>query len=349
MPESSASTPASAKHGLSSTQLLPALCPLCSALGVKARPFRLTRGEPPSLTAHYCEACDDKLNRDTTRLIALVLALCLLTLSISTAEALYFGARAIILQLLGAVAIALGLGYGAGRLFPELFSRSRSLGLWETKREEGLITLACPSSAYSEVLKDHGIRFLRLTQEQPPTLLPRVCLSLSGLNLLWLGGLHALGGAQVRVLPDEKQSVYLLIDSRKSEELRPRSSEEPGLGKSVRVLGGLRRIGLVSDSGQVLAEETLTVWPGSTYIVGQPPPGQCLFWEVRRYGDEPGQFLLPLPEPGPVWHLEHQVDSWFTPLAEPKDAGELPDLQGSGGVRRAVRLLNCEGSKEPLP
>jgi hypothetical protein len=112
----------------------------------------------------------------------------------------------------------------------------------------------------------------------------------------------------------------------------------------VRVLGGRRRLEIISESGALLGGATMTIWPGRTYIVGQLPEDQCLFWEQRTYGTGAERSLVfPLGGDGPVWELKDQVDSWFVPLESP---GTKPDVESDpwetrGGIRRAVRLLPC--------
>ena len=95
-----------------------------------------------------------------------------------------------------------------------------------------------------------------------------------------------------------------------------------------------------------MGEATRTLWPGRTYIVGQIPPGQCLFWERREYGKEArASILFPIGGQGPVWELREQVDSWFVPLggSTTEQLAEIEDWQTRGGLRRAIRLLPCQG------
>ncbi len=339
---------ASAKHSLGEDQLLPAVCPLCSALGVKPRSLRKANAKTSSLVAHYCEVCNEHIDRETTRFIALVSGLLLGCLSLATASALYFGARQVGLQFLVVAGFALVLTQGSGKLFRDLLSPGSTHGVWETDDEQGR-AVVCLASQYSEVLTEHGIPFLKFTSEKPPSLISRISLALILVGTLWLGALQAFSAARVRVLMSGSEPAYLLVDDRKADRILPKNSEGPGLGKSIRVLGGRRSLGLVTESGAVLASETLTLWPGSTYIVGYLPAGRCLFWEVRQYGENPGRFLMPIAGNGPVWRLDDQVDSWFVPLAETGPEDQAPDFQGSGGVRRALRLLGCSGKTvEPL-
>lgn len=337
-------------------KLLPAVCPDCGAPGT--RPHRVQNlsavsapGDetPASRDAFYCDLCADEKNSAKTRSIALFAACGLITLSVGTATALAWGSRALALQVAltgGAAALpALGLTWRG-------FWPIRNENVWMEETAEST-SLVCRTRAFRRALIEHGFvehstapgsRNFSVGQ------LPRRALALCLLGFMWLGLLHSLGATTVRVLVSGNERAVLLVDGRHTGLIEPTNDEDPQGGILARVLGGRRTLALYSSAGEMLGQQTATLWPGRTYIIAHLAPGDCLFWEKRAYGERsrPSNFS-PLGGVGPVWELEEHVDSWFIPLQTPGQATpeSEDDWRSSGGIRRAIRLLPCRpGSPE---
>lgn len=336
-------------HLLPEGALLPIQCPLCGAEGTRPLPVPTPHaGGEPHLDAYYCDLCAEEEQKRTTRKIAVLGAAGLLTLASVTALALSLGSRGLGWQV--------ALGALVGLSLPEILIRT---GLWPPSRlplEFGTRQEAQGSAPTGHLLYVEGRKFrAALTAggappcdiEAPPQKKePRgvLLLSFGGLALAWLVLIHSLGGATVRVVLGGTETSTLLIDNRHSGEVQPANAEDPRAGRFAHVLGGRRHLQLQSEKGEILADQSVTVWPGRTYIVGHLPKGQCLFWEKRTYGPEKsGTFLFPLSGSGPIWELKERVDSWFLPLGEGSaDSPTATDeWETSGGERRAVRLLPC--------
>jgi hypothetical protein len=346
-------------------KLLPAICPDCGAPGTRPRRVhRVAAPSPhgykgrPSLDAFYCDLCADERSSSKTRELALFAACGLLAVSAVTAAALGWGSRALVLQIAFTSAAstlpALALSW---------------LGAWPERKENVCIeergettVISCRTRQFRRALLEHG--FIAEAISESPSVqpsedsfhlgslgpFPRRALTLGALGFTWLALLHSLGGSTVRVLVSGHQQAVLLIDGRHGGLVDPTNDEDPQAGLSTRILGGRRTLKLYAKTGESLGEQTATLWPGRTYIVAHLAPGQCLFWEQRKYGERsrPSVFS-PLPGLGPVWELRHHVDSWFLPLQAPgsKEPQSEDDWQSSGGVRRAIRLRPCRSPAPP--
>lgn len=345
-PEENHGSAAVSVFRLAPGKLLPAICPACGALGTRPQSLKVS-GAPftsAELDAHYCDICADDRNAKTTRHLAWLGACTLLVLAGTTAAALALGTRELVFQ----VAVPLALG----GLTPAALRRAK---LWnepkdplELQTDPSGVILLTRSRQFRRSLREHGFQEL---EGRDPVLVPfltkhQTPLALAVIGLCWLSLLHSLGGAEVRVFVSGRENAVLLVDTRHFGKISPTNAEDPRAGGSVRVLGGRRHLELISESGVLLGGATKTIWPGRTYIVGQLPPSECLFWEWREYGEgaQPS-ILFPVGGEGPVWELREQVDSWFVPLESPftEQESETVDWQTRGGVRRAIRLLPCRG------
>lgn len=338
--------PVTSVFRLGPNQMLPAVCPACGALGTQPEtlPLAATHGPSPEVDAHFCDICASDRGANRTRHLGFLAACAILVVAVATAVALSLGTRDLVFQI---VATA-----GAGVLLPEILMRT---GFWRTesdvvelKRKGGQLLLFCRSRLFSRSLREHGLSEVQQPAEAHASGFRsrKIALGLVGGGLAWLGLVHSLGGAQVRVIVSGKEKAVLLVDARHSGTIAPTNAEDPRAGQSLRVLGGRRQLELISHSGARLGRATRTIWPGLTYIVGQLPPGKCLFWESRKYGrDASRSIIFPVGGEGPIWELDEAVDSWFIPLEEEEsqtEAGEA-DWETSGGIRRAIRLLPCRG------
>lgn len=331
---------------LAQNEMLPAVCPACGAPGTRAETLRTTaRGESSTqlgdLDAHYCDICADARAAERTRHVGFVAASAILVVAVATTCALLLGTRDLLFQ---AMATAV-----AGGLLPEVLHRTGlwpsslpPLELWNTRGES---ILRCRSTRFARTLREHGFSERTPEKELRPVFWSgRLAPALAGGGLAWLALVHSLGGAHVRVIVSGTNKAVLLVDARHSGTITPTNAEDPRAGQSLRILGGRRQLELVSHTGTRLGGDTRTIWPGRTYIVGQLPPGRCLFWERRRYGqDGSGSIVFPVAGEGPVWELRDPVDSWFIPLESPQGQ-EDADWETSGGIRRAIRLLPCRGA-----
>lgn len=336
--------PRGAVFRLAPSELLPAVCPACGAQGTRPHTLKVSDNGSPraELDAYFCDICADEQNARTTRHLAWFGAMTLLVLGATTAAALALGTRQFALQL--------ALPLLVGGLAPAALLRT---AIWPSSRDpvtlsadgEGLL-LSTTSRKFRRTLLEHGLVETRgaaprrasiFHRPQPPVVLIVV-------GWVWLAVLHSLGGAHVRVLTSGREKAVLLVDTRHFGQIAPTNAEDPRAGGSVRVLGGRRHLALVSETGVPLGGATKTIWPGRTYIVGQLPPGKCLFWERREYGSGAHRSILyPLGGNGPVWELRDQVDSWFVPLESPdaEQEAETEQWETRGGTRRAIRLLPC--------
>lgn len=321
--------------------LLPAICPVCAAPGTRVskvpRIGQIT-AEESELEAYYCDLCADERGKKTTERLALFSALALLTISVATASALFFGTRAIALQATLTLTIAALLKGALIKL--QIWPRSERDLFWE-ESETGAV-LWCKNKKYQRILEEHD--FLEVDKEQPRPSNENLRQSarLLILGAAWLLLIHSLGGADVRVLVVGNEGAFLLVDNRHFGAVHPSNQEDPRAGTTVRVLGGRRHLELVSASGATLGGATQTIWPGRTYIVAHLKPGVCLYFERRTYGYEGRSRLVPLGGGGPVWELREPVDSWLIPLENPgAEDHDDEDWGSSGGERRAVRLLPC--------
>lgn len=344
-------------HALGEARLLPAVCPVCGAPGSRAQRVPLIgRQSAEELDAMYCDLCADHEQSKTTRRVALLSAMGLLLLSFVVAITLGFGSRAVAVQGLSTVLAAFVMTELLFRtpLWPRT-ATPLGLILEEGAENDGrLRLLVCRSRRFRRVLLDSGYPIVEGRGisggaiSSAHEVQNRVRLSVAGLGLGALFLIHSLGGATVRVVQSGQESAVLLVDSRHTGAVQPTNAEDPRAGRFVHVLGGRRTLQLVSATGKVLVDQTVTVWPGRTYIVGHLPPDLCLHWEKRTYRAETeDSIVLPVRGEGPVWELTDRVDSWFVPLG-PRQAGSEPDappLEISGGTRRAVRLLPCRAPK----
>lgn len=340
-PEENAAEPR-AVFRLAPSQLLPAICPACGAPGTRPHTLKVSGGDSPQveLDAYYCDLCADERDTRTTRHVAWLGAFSLLVLGATTAAALALGTRSLALQ----VAVPLVLG----GLVPALLLRSglvpRVIESVELGTDAGGLLLHVSSKNFRRALSEHGLPYAPGVFEPRVPLRRRPPVVLALVGCAWLATLHSLGGAEVRVFVSGREKAVLLVDTRHFGQVAPTNAEDPRAGESVRVLGGRRHLELISESGVPLGGATITLWPGRTYIVGQIPPDQCLFWERREYGSASDKSLLyPLAGDGPVWELREQVDSWFIPLESTgtDQEDEAAKWETRGGIRRAVRLLPC--------
>lgn len=342
-------------HFVDGGRLLPTACPLCAAPGSQPRPVPfLDRKGDSDLDAMLCELCAEDIQSRATRRIGSIAAAGIFIFTAATALTLFLGNRWEGLQIVVILAFSLlsseTLGRtGLGRKSPS------ALSLLEGSEGDRSI-LICSRRRYRRVLDEEGFERAPLPERTPVERdsIGTLRASLLSLGLVVLGLIHALGGATLRVIQSGDEDAFLLVDARQSGRVAPTNSEDPTAGKFVRILGGRRHLQFVSAEGSILANETLTIWPGRTYIVGHLPPGRCLFWEKRSYGNAERSVVFPLPGSGPIWELTDRVDSWFLPLgdeeASPADEGGsvgplgLGLLGTSGGTRRAVRLLPCRAT-----
>ncbi len=310
---------------------------------------RPTNGPDPGLDAHYCDICADDQSATQTKYLAWFAATGLVVLGVTTAMALSLGKRDLPFQI--AVVVVTGAVLPLALKIARLWRPIAPPILVESR--DGAGTLVAKTEVFAKALRAHGFEELpeASPQASPFPRRHKTTLSLIGIGLLWLFLIQSLGGANVRVFVSGKEKAFLLVDTRHTGKVAPTNAEDPRAGQALRILGGRRSLRLISESGEELAQATRTIWPGRTYIVGQLPQGECLFWERRKYGKEGSRSLLfPLPGEGPVWELRDSVDSWFIPLDEGRaqsNPSDTDDWETSGGVRRAIRLLPCRAPSVP--
>lgn len=316
---------------LSHEIVLPSLCPGCLAPGVRPLPVAACPGHAlentPSPTAHYCELCADGLSAQDTARLAWSLALLLVALSAVTAVTLALGSLSLPLQF-GAVltvggGLTLVLWLLDQRALPPLLVDGRGTPPRLLCRRRDYLRLLGESPSAARAAPPRGLR-------------ARALLPILAACAFW-GILHLWGSAQVVVLLGSQESAVLTIDDRLRLRFAGSREERPGQGPSVRTLGGRRHVGLHAASGEELISEFVTFWPRKTYLVGLPPEGYCFFVETQEYGEVgSAHYLQPLRPQGAVWEVPVTIDRWFA-APEPR-----PDLETTGGTRRALRLLPCE-------
>lgn len=346
-PEMEAGSESLCIHDVPENSLLPPLCPLCAAPGVHAQAVAQEKGCPtPPLEVHYCDICAEELQNAQTRRLAVTLASCLFSFAAATGLTLLFGLRFWGAQLVGVLLVSVAL--------PSLAAWA---GLW--RRDESTVLerssplasrrLATTSPPFSQALTRAGWK-AQLATAPDSTWLSRFnsawplwVVTLTGL-LSW-SALHWAGSTQIRVIYGGSGSATLLIDGRHSGTVQSSNSEDPLAGRRFRVLAGRRKLQLISSRGELLVEQSTTLWPQYGYLLALPPAGQCLFLESRAYGEE-GQnhFMNRLPGDGPLWELEGTIDAWFEGLGGGAKvvSRQSPEAENfSGGKRRAIRLLPC--------
>jgi len=306
--------------------LLPPLCPSCLSVGVRALSVPHAAGGP-GRTAYYCDRCADRLERASTLLAARLAACGLIGVGMATSTALLLGGSRLGLQImltfLGVV-VPLGLTFaweipGARPALIELEGTAKK-SVWLALRKD-----------YLEQLGETSTTLARAPRRSlAPALIPLL------VAWCWLGALHFLGRAELRVIHASDAEALVLIDERRRAVTPPSRSEHPTMARSVSTLAGRRTLSVVTERGEPVVSVVRTLWPGRAYLLGTLPEGQCLFLERREYGSEGAAHeLVPVPDTGPLWEFPDRIDLWFKPLRE------RPDLPTTGGVRTALRLLPC--------
>jgi len=317
-------------------RLLPAVCPACLAPGVRALEVPSSGPTESVRTAYYCERCAELLDRRATFIVARLGAAALLGIGTATSLALVLGGVRLGLQIvLTLLASLLPLAARAltsrGSVGPALFHADgpASQSVWIAERQDFLGLLETKATRVPRPLARPGGAW-----ELAPALLA----------LVWLSALHGLGRADLRVIQSGDAEAVVLIDERRRSTIAPVRSEHPHAARAVSTLAGRRRLGIVSERGESLVDVVATLWPGRDYVLGNLPPGQCLFLERQEYGKTGAAHeLAQLPGQGPIWELPVTVDLWFSPLSTRPSS--RPSLDTSGGVRTAVRLLPCSGAR----
>lgn len=331
-------------------RLLPALCPECGAAG--SVPRAVPGGE--RLLVHVCDLCAAHAARHATLGFAWFTSAVVLSISIASAFTFVWGERARLVQFLCLVLIAFILGQLAQAL-----SRSRAalLRSWSAR--------LAPDRPSERLLLSHSrylnraLRQLEFVElDRAPTgaahtgsvpggwsrLLPAVPL-IAG--CAWWLGLHGLARSSISVVNMGPGPVVLLVDDRRQVSIAPTRFEQPNLGYRQQLVAGLRKVSLLTASGEAIYSAETRLLPGQTLLIARLVPDACV-WQERLDYEHPGS--------APAWSLlarstravllEQPVDAWFTPLRDgsPPPTPETrlaPVAEAAFGTRLAVRLLPC--------
>lgn len=163
------------------------------------------------------------------------------------------------------------------------------------------------------------------------------------LAVLSWGALLALGSAEMRVINGGQESLDLLIDGRLASQVSPTRFETPHFGARLSLPAGWHEVALISSDGAVIAQERVRVWPGSQWIAGRLPQGQCLFVDEFESGSSGVRHALAFE--APLLEVPRPIDAWFQPLVAPPSEPSLLDeaarWSAAPGARRSLRLLPC--------
>jgi hypothetical protein len=314
--------------------LLPAECASCGAAPACSR---LERGPVMrELFVPYCEACDTRLSRQTTRALAMAVASLLCAGAFGSIGPLLWpwaSAAALLAASTLAGVLPLALAYALERRAPSHALRA----LW-WRRNAGLV---CERVAYARELERLNGVTAAIERVRP---LGHWGWAVLGIALGALCSLLAYRWHHPRLhaLNLNEQRLFLWVDGRALAELAPSSFESPDAGVVLRVPAGHRQLELRSAAGTPVASTRVVLERGVEHLYASASDDHCFWLERVGYGRQSSRQIERLTAADRFWALRDGVDTWFVP---PPPASA--DRRSSGGVLRALRYARCEAVPEP--
>jgi hypothetical protein len=316
--------------------VLPSECASCGAPPARAR---LERGPSrEELFVPYCAACDERLSRHGTLVLAASIASGLSSLAIGLVGPMLWPWAGGVLLLAASVALGvlpLVLAYlleptGPGLGVPAVWWRRNARLVCERvafARELERLNGIAPAVERVRPLGHWGLALAGVV-------LGAVC---STLAFRW----HH---PRLHVLNLSEQRLLLRVDGRALAELEPTSFESAGAGVILRLPAGSRLLEVSSPAGVQVAEARVQLERGVEHLYAPASPGHCFWLELTGYGRQSSHRIERLESRDRFWPLREGVDTWFVP---PPPSSSV-DRRSSGGVLTGVRHARCEDAPTPL-
>ena len=299
-------------------------------------------GSGESVSVNYCEECLRHASAARTRRLSVCLASVIMGVTVALATPVVLPsvtAGWLTIAALG-VAIAPVLLALAWRRQPGAGHACPGAAVWWWKAE----CLCCENERYAKNAARSNA--LELVRERP--LLPRwtswyVVGPLT--TLIALPASIVFNTATVRVLNLTDSQFTLLVDGRVVDQVERTSAESPEAGREFRFGAGERRLGAISQDGNLLFDREVMLVGGAQHLYAPASPDTCFWLEFTSYGRQKpaGPPRIELARGVGFWALSESVDTWFAPSPLPA----LDDDRSSGGRLIALRQAPCSAGAPP--
>lgn len=154
---------------------------------------------------------------------------------------------------------------------------------------------------------------------------------------------YAFHHPRMRVLNQTGATLWVAVDDHLVARLPSTGTESPWGGVEIRVPAGERRLSVLSDSGEPLAEKAVRLLAGREHLFVPRSHDRCFFLETTHYGRTAKAAVdrIVLDPGAEFWLLPLPVDVWFSPA--PMDPGQS---RTSGGTLTALRQGDCPTATE---
>jgi hypothetical protein len=316
--------------------VLPAECASCGAPPARAR---LERGPLlRELFVPYCAACDARLSRHGTLVLAASIASGLCAVALGLLGPLLWpwagGALLLVLSVLSG-SLPLVLAY---LLEPAGFWLGIPAVWWRQNAR-----LVCERVGFARELERLNGVSASVERVWP---LGHWGWAIGGIMLGALCSALAFSWHHPRlhVLNLSQQRLSLWVDGRELGELGPTGFEGAGAGLIVRVPAGPRVLEVRGPTGVRVAEVSVQLERGVEHLYAPASSGHCFWLELTGYGRQSSHRVVPLAAADRFWALRAGVDTWFVAPPPPSSL----DRRSSGGLLRSVRHARCEDAPTPL-
>ena len=315
--------------------MVPNECACCGRPAAASSGERRRR-DGATLIIPYCSDCHQHAGAVRTRVLALLLATALLTVTTVLAvplvspwsTAMHY---AVAILLAAACPIALGLLLRPG---PAASPHAPGRAVWW--RRDGL--LACTNADWAGRLAELNNTTLRREQTRERLWSPWMVASAVA-GLVAAPFVLATLRPEVRVLNLTDTPFEVRADGIHLGFVEPSSSESAAAGIDVRIPAGRRTLQVLTPRGETIYERSVDVQAGQNHLFAPSSPNYCFWLETTTYGRSRDRAprVEPLGGAQRFWVLPGHVETWFA--ANPPAASM--DLGATGGVLTALRQARC--------